>query len=476
MTDQNPHQIAAAIVKLADSGLFDRAWYEAQYGDLLAADSAALVQFCDVGWRRGLRPNLCFDPAHYLAVNADVREAGLNPLLHYLEYGEAETRWPGPHFDPEWYRATQGLAADQNGLADYLRRQRDASVNPNGGFDSLWYQEEYGHEIPPGLSPFEDYLRHGAAQGRDVSAAARFIRLSGAFDPDFYRRHHNPGTLDPVYHFCAFGWRRGYNPGPGFATRWYLEHNQDVAESGVNPFYQYLKCGIAQGRHPTPERPAPDDAAHDEAQLAASGLFDVNYYLAMYPDVRQSGVSAIRHFSAFGWREGRRPNPYFDTSWYALTYLPSPSAAMNPVLHYIAVGERNNCKPSVYFDPAWYRMEYRVPADELALRHFLEHRRAQSFSPLPWFDVARYMRAHGAEVGGNRDPFAHYLRVGITRDIDPGPDFNAALYRAAHMEEVPPRGRPGSGEEVHEKFRRERHNPLVHFLLRGHKVGAGEVM
>jgi hypothetical protein len=470
MTDQGPLEISSAIIKLSGSGLFDQAWYEARYADLLAAESSALVQFCDIGWRRGLQPNFCFDTAHYLAVNGDVRQAGLNPLVHYLEYGEAENRWPGPHFDPEWYRAEQGLTADRNCLADYLRRQRNVPVNPNGGFDAVWYLEESGNVIPAGLSPFEDYLQHGAAQCRDVSKAARLIRLSGAFDTDFYRTHYNPGALDPVYHFCAFGWRRGYDPGQRFATKWYLACNQDVADSGVNPLYHYLKFGFAEGRRPVPESAAPDSSAQDEAKIGASGIFDVNYYLAMYPDVRESGLSALGHFCAFGWREGRRPNPYFDTSWYARTYLPSPSPETNPVFHYITIGERNQCKPSVCFDPAWYRMEYGVPADELALRHYLDHRRAQIFSPLPWFDVARYVQVHGAEVGGNRDPFAHYLRVGITRDIDPGPDFNAASYRAAHMEKLPPRARSRPGEAVHEKFQRERHNPLVHFLLHCHRA------
>ena len=146
---------------------------------------------------------------------------------------------------------------------------------------------------------------------------------------------------------------------------------------------------------------------------------------------------------------------------------------MNPVLHYVTIGERNHCKPSVYFDPEWYRIKYRVPVGELALRHYLDHRRAQIFSPLPLFDVTRYVEAHGREIGSNRDPFAHYLRVGITRDIDPGPDFNTASYRAAHMEKLPPRGRPRSGEEVHEKLKRERYNPLVHFLLHGEPSNAG---
>lgn len=117
-------------------------------------------------------------------------------------------------------------------------------------------------------------------------------------------------------------------------------------------------------------------------------------------------------------------------------------------------------------------MEYQLAPEEPALRHYLDRRRTQSFSPLPWFDVAFYMQAHGADVGRNRDPFAHYLRVGITRDIDPGPDFKAAAYRAAHMEPVPRRAPPRAGEEAQVKFERERHNPLVHFLLRSHRADA----
>ena len=53
-----------------------------------------------------------------------------------------------------------------------------------------------------------------------------------------------------------------------------------------------------------------------------------------------------------------------------------------------------------------------------------------------------------------------------------GPDFKAAAYRAAHMEPVPRRAPPRAGEEAQVKFERERHNPLVHFLLRSHRADA----
>jgi len=33
-----------------------------------------------------------FDPEYYLVINADVKEAGLDPVQHYLNFGRAEGR------------------------------------------------------------------------------------------------------------------------------------------------------------------------------------------------------------------------------------------------------------------------------------------------------------------------------------------------------------------------------------------------
>ena len=45
-------------------------------------------------------------------------------------------------------------------------------------------------------------------------------------------------------------------------------------------------------------------------------LVDSLYYLAHNPDVLQAGVDPVAHFNAFGWREGRDPSGFFDTSAY----------------------------------------------------------------------------------------------------------------------------------------------------------------
>ena len=46
--------------------------------------------------------------------------------------------------------------------------------------------------------------------------------------------------------------------------------------------------------------------------LAASPLFDRDWYLAMNPDVAVAGADPWRHYLRHGAAEGRDPNPLFD--------------------------------------------------------------------------------------------------------------------------------------------------------------------
>ena len=48
----------------------------------------------EVGWREGRDPNPDFSTSYYLSANVDVRDAGINPLYHYLTVGRGEGRRP----------------------------------------------------------------------------------------------------------------------------------------------------------------------------------------------------------------------------------------------------------------------------------------------------------------------------------------------------------------------------------------------
>ena len=66
----------------------------------------------------------------------------------------------------------------------------------------------------------------------------------------------------------------------------------------------------------------------------------------------------------------------------------------------------------------------------MALAHFLTHRRSQSFSPNPLFDVAWYGEQHANEAA-RPGSIRAFPPGGHQRDIDPSPDFDAGAYRSA---------------------------------------------
>jgi predicted nucleic acid-binding Zn-ribbon protein len=55
-----------------------------------------------------------FDVDWYLRIYTDVAESNINPAEHYLLYGAAENRLPGPLFDGNWYLQRYPDVAEQN--------------------------------------------------------------------------------------------------------------------------------------------------------------------------------------------------------------------------------------------------------------------------------------------------------------------------------------------------------------------------
>lgn len=60
-------------------------------------------------------------------------------------------------------------------------------------------------------------------------------------------------NVDPVWHYCAIGWKEGRDPSAAFDTSYYLRENRDVAAAGINPFVHYIGSGRNEDRKPVPE-------------------------------------------------------------------------------------------------------------------------------------------------------------------------------------------------------------------------------
>lgn len=128
MTEFEPRLQAALDV------LFDPAWYAVRYADFLQPGASASDHFMETGLRRGLNPNPLFDASWYAARRGV--QAG-EALAHFVAEGEAAGLAPGPFFDVAWYRERYPdvAAARVNSLVHYLEFGRHEGRFPSPVFD-----------------------------------------------------------------------------------------------------------------------------------------------------------------------------------------------------------------------------------------------------------------------------------------------------------------------------------------------------
>ncbi|QDH71036.1 hypothetical protein [Marilutibacter alkalisoli] len=77
-----------------------------------------------------------------------------------------------------------------------------------------------------------------------------------------------------------------------------------------------------------------------EGKLRDSGIFDEEWYLSRYPEVRESGLEPIEHYLVHGALLGFDPGPGFETLSYLARYPDVRHAGVNPLLHYIEHGRQ----------------------------------------------------------------------------------------------------------------------------------------
>ncbi|UYV37175.1 glycosyltransferase [Rhodobacteraceae bacterium D3-12] len=88
----------------------------------------------------------------------------------------------------------------------------------------------------------------------------------------------------------------------------------------------------------------PDAAIGDD--LASAGIYDDDWYLRSYPDLREHDTDGLEHYLTKGAAEGRDPGPYFSTSGYAMAQGIAPQEAAQ---HYLSLGRAAGLPPL----PVW---------------------------------------------------------------------------------------------------------------------------
>ncbi len=185
------------------SGLFDRTYYVSRYPDIAQAGVDPLVHYLETGWKEQRDPNPLFCTAYYVGRNPDVKESSCNPLLHYILSGNEELRDPSPVFQAGYYlsQLPGPPAKGYTLLAHYLRYGTQGTADPNPLFDGLYYLKN----------------------NPDVAASG----------------------MNPLYHYQLAGGSELRDPGPFFSTEYYIHKYPELQGGEITALEHYYRRGAA---------------------------------------------------------------------------------------------------------------------------------------------------------------------------------------------------------------------------------------
>ena len=114
-----------------------------------------------------------------------------------------------------------------------------------------FYRNQRANISQVGRRPKSEWSRFSRLLPWQIKQSKELLSNSGLFDAEYYLQH-NPDVrnvgLDPIEHYLKFGGFEGRNPSADFDSKWYLDHNPDVSSAEINPFLHYLKFGKEEGR------------------------------------------------------------------------------------------------------------------------------------------------------------------------------------------------------------------------------------
>jgi hypothetical protein len=320
-------------------GLFDAGWYLLRYPDVASAGLDPSLHYLGFGMAEGRWPNRYFDPRWYVSTYPDVTDAGLPPLLHYAWHGEAAGRRPHPHFDPTWYRLVYAVPPERSALGHFLRQRESGTFAPCA---ELYWVPMLPHDgtVPAAGDPFARYLDEMERTGRADLPDVAILAEGGLFDANHYLINGfdvHEAALDPLVHYCRFGWKEGRRPNIYFDAAWYVATNPGLARLRVNPLAHYVLEGEADNRRPVP-------------------YFDPKWYRERYGLTAQQ--NALGHFLANRFSQLVSPNALFDVRWYVAQHSEVASRTCDPFMHYLQASTLRDSDPSPRFDAGGYRRRH----------------------------------------------------------------------------------------------------------------------
>ena len=168
------------------------------------------------------------------------------------------------HFDEDFYRSKYP-DVDRNDvdcLKHYCIFGWREGRDPRADFSTTTYLDLYKDIADADINPFWHYIVVGIKEGRVTHHSGGTLTsimndLKNHFDGNFYRSKYpdvDRNDIDPLKHYCIFGWREGRDPKADFSTTTYLDLYRDELDKNINPFWHYIVTGRKEGRiaqHPS---------------------------------------------------------------------------------------------------------------------------------------------------------------------------------------------------------------------------------
>lgn len=168
------------------------------------------------------------------------------------------------------------------------------------------------------------------------------VKRSKYFDKSWYINNYSDlGVVYkffPAVHYSLFGWREGRNPSNLFNSNYYLDTYQDVRDANLNPLYHYERIGRNESRNINNAR---NEAMHIYNLINSSLCFNIDWYVKNYR-LYSSGPAANPIADFMSSNGLKNPGPIFNSKEY---YYLNPDVAIhniNPLMHYLNNGIYEN--------------------------------------------------------------------------------------------------------------------------------------
>lgn len=184
------------VTKLKSTNLFDAGYYLEKNPDVKQAQIDPCLHYVVAGEREGRMPCRLFDPRWYQSLYG-VDPAETNIFLHYLTEGERAGLMPSPLFDPVYVRSTYGLTQEQSALAYFMSKHLRQQWNPNGVFDTQQYLALNPDVKASPLLPYFHFLDFGIEENRAPRNAFNWTHVRSAFPSE-------KSNLEVFSTVCAF--------------------------------------------------------------------------------------------------------------------------------------------------------------------------------------------------------------------------------------------------------------------------------